>query len=67
MGGVPWYCQGMNAILQFGAVTALGLAVAYLVKSWVNWYGDFYPAIAIWIAGCFLFAAIYDYRNRRRQ
>lgn len=56
----------MVGILQFGAVTALGLVVAFLAKSWIAWYGDLYTAAGIWIAGCIIFAAIYDYRNRQQ-
>ena len=54
----------MVGILQFGAVTALGLVVAFLFRSWVDWYGELYSAAGLWIAACIVFAAIYDYRNR---
>jgi len=40
----------MVGILQFCAATALGLAVAYLFRSWVGWYGDLYIAAGIWFA-----------------
>jgi hypothetical protein len=54
-------------MLQFAAVTLLGLVVAYLAKSWVSWYGDFYTAAGIWIAACLVIAFIYDRRNRTEQ
>lgn len=56
----------MIGFLQFGAVTALGLVVAYLFKLWVGWHGDLYTAAGIWFAACVIFAAIYDYRNRQQ-
>ncbi len=53
-------------LINFLAVTALGLFVTYLFKSWAGWYGDLYWAAGIWIAACLVFAAIYDFRNRSR-
>ncbi len=53
-------------LINFLALTALGLSVTYLFKSWADWYGDLYMAAGIWIAACLVFAAIYDYRNRSR-
>jgi hypothetical protein len=52
---------------QFLAVTALGLFVSWLVHLWIGLFDNLYVAVGIWLAGCLLFAFIYDRREARTR
>ena len=52
-------------MLQFLAVTALGLIATWLVHLWVGLFDNIYVAAAIWIPACCLYGFIYDRRQAR--
>jgi hypothetical protein len=57
----------MNGLIQFLAVTALGLAVAAGVHWWIGLFDNLYVAAAIWLGICGAYALIYDWRSGKTR
>lgn len=53
------------ALIQFLAITALGLFVSWLFHLWIGLFDNLYVAAAIWGAACICYAIIYDRRQAR--
>jgi hypothetical protein len=53
----------MTGLIQFLAVTALGLAVTAVAHWWIGLFDNLYVAAAIWLGVCAAYALIYDWRT----
>ncbi|MDH7797510.1 hypothetical protein [Beijerinckia sp. 28-YEA-48] len=58
--------DGMR-LLQFIAVIALGLFVAWIARGWVSWIGDLDTAFVLWFAILIPVAWLVDRRQVRKE
>jgi len=57
----------MTAVVQFLAVTALGLVVSWALHQWVGLFDNKWMAFALWFAVLITYGYLYDRHTARRH